>query len=382
MRAAAPCGLISSCRGFLPFLFRDDCRTPAALILLWPRIFACPRLKAIELMESNPSAQLERAVAYLQRDLERVLDRKSVVGERAALAEGDGNGPYYLWYPSKSASPRPAVIHVHGGGFALGDPRKADSMCQWIRDAYDVNVAAVGYRRTPDFKFPCGAEDVRDTVLKLAACCQELGVDAGRIYLMGFSAGACLALSAALMLQELGSVQPAGLLLHYPFVDAATDPDEIEAESEDLPKDMQRLFNAWYVGDADSENPLVSPLRATDFQLLSLPKTVVATVQGDVLQASGAALYRRMEALGCEATLFEVPGAYHGYIEDAADLPTLVATSTPSRLAAKGAAFVDVAAKAMRSTLDDLLGFPVNPLPFPSEGLSALRAALTEDARG
>lgn len=253
-------------------------------------------------------------------------------------------------------------------------------MCQWIRDAYDVNVAAVGYRRTPDFKFPCGAEDVRDTVLKLAACCQDLGVDAGQIYLMGFSAGACLVLSAALMLQELGSVQPAGLLLHYPFVDAATDPDEIEAESEDLPKDMQRLFNAWYVGDADPENPLVSPLHATDSQLLSLPKTVVATVQGDVLQASGAALYQKMEALGCEATLFEVPGAYHGYIEDAADLPTLVATSTPSRLAAKGAAFVDVTARTMRSTLDDLLGFPVNPLPFPSEGLPAFQALLAKDA--
>lgn len=333
-------------------------------------------------MESNPSAQLERAVAYLQRDLERVLDQRGVVGEKVALGQGGGNDPYYLWYPSKNASPRPTVIHVHGGGFALGDPRKADSMCQWIRDTYDVNVAAVGYRRTPDFKFPRGAEDVRDTVVKLAACRQALGVDVGRIYLMGFSAGACLALSAALMLQELGDIQPAGLLLHYPFVDAATDPDEIEAESEDLPKDMQRLFNAWYVGDADPENPLVSPLHATDSQLLNLPKTVIAAVQGDVLQASGVALYRRMETLGCEARLFEVPGAYHGYIEDAADLPTLVAMSTPSRLAAKGTAFVDVAAQAMRSTLDDLLGFPVNPLPFPAEGLSALQAVLAEDARG
>ncbi len=316
--------------------------------------------------------QLEEVIPHLRRSIDRALREKEIAGTKVVPVACDESESFFYWYPAPGDTPRPVVVNIHGGGFALGDARKSDAMNRWMRNVFNVGVVAVEYRKTPLNSYPAAQDDVHAAIVHLVAHADDYNIDPSRIYLMGFSAGACLALSAALMLEHDPDISIAGLLLHYPFIDAATDPGSLETVSDELPVDMQRAFNAWYVGAADPKDPLVSPFFASDEQLAALPRTVICLVEGDVLQASGEKLYERMRNAGCDVTCRCAQGVFHGYIEEAADIPTLIATSMPGALAAKGTAFAKTAAQMMELTMQDLLGISPSPAPFPLDGLDAL----------
>ncbi len=324
-------------------------------------------------MPNSAHSQLEEVIYHLRRSIERALRDRKLAGAKVVPAACEETGSFFYWYPAPGLDPRPVIVNIHGGGFALGDARKSDAMNCWMRDTHDVSVAAVEYRKTPLNAYPAAQDDVCAVIKHLVAHAKDYNIDPSRIYLMGFSAGACLALSAALMLEGDLRINIAGLLLHYPFVDAATDPGSLKTTSEELPVDMQRAFNAWYVGDADPKDPFVSPLFASDSQFAALPKTVICVAEGDVLEASAEQLSECMRNADCDVVYRCVRGVFHGYIEEAADIPTLIETSMPAALAAKGTDFVQTAARMMELTLQDLLGEPVSPAPFPLNGIEELR---------
>lgn len=53
-------------------------------------------------------------------------------------------------------------MHLHGGGWTLGDERSSDSLCQFYADTADLAVVSVGYRLAPEDPFPKGPEDCQD----------------------------------------------------------------------------------------------------------------------------------------------------------------------------------------------------------------------------
>lgn len=53
-------------------------------------------------------------------------------------------------------------MHIHGGGWTLGDERSTDSLMKWYADCGDLAVVSVGYRLAPEDPFPKGPEDCMD----------------------------------------------------------------------------------------------------------------------------------------------------------------------------------------------------------------------------
>jgi acetyl esterase/lipase len=53
-------------------------------------------------------------------------------------------------------------MHLHGGGWVLGDEKSSDTLCQFYADTGDLAVISVGYRHAPEDPFPKGPEDVLD----------------------------------------------------------------------------------------------------------------------------------------------------------------------------------------------------------------------------
>jgi acetyl esterase len=115
------------------------------------------------------------------------LDRKDVEftrpGGKAVLLDlhvPDGPGPF------------PAAILVHGGGFDGG------SRSTNVRPLFDVLAGAgyawfsIDYRMAPEFRFPQAIEDVTSAIQWVKANASAYHVDAGRIALIGESAGAFL----------------------------------------------------------------------------------------------------------------------------------------------------------------------------------------------
>lgn len=106
-------------------------------------------------------------------------------------------------YKAETASaPRPLVVWLHGGGWAVGDQRGGGIQAPAYRNwpavmaglaARGYVVAAVSYRFTSEAKYPAQIEDVKAAVRWLRANAATYGIDPNRVVVWGASAGGQLA---------------------------------------------------------------------------------------------------------------------------------------------------------------------------------------------
>jgi acetyl esterase/lipase len=96
--------------------------------------------------------------------------------------------------PERAGGARPVLIFVHGGGFVRGHKRMPgspfyDNIMLWAARNGMVGVNMT-YRLAPQSPWPAGAEDVAAGVRWVTGNIAGHGGDAGRVFLMGHSAGA------------------------------------------------------------------------------------------------------------------------------------------------------------------------------------------------
>lgn len=76
--------------------------------------------------------------------------------------------PGRLMYPSSRSSEderkkcNGVVIHIHGGGWVLGDEMSTDKLLLHYANTGDLAVISVGYRLAPEDPFPAAPEDCQD----------------------------------------------------------------------------------------------------------------------------------------------------------------------------------------------------------------------------
>src|SRR4051812_15086321 len=127
-----------------------------------------------------------------------------------------------LYHPDAAAGPPPLLVYAHGGSFAVGS---LDGWDHVMRDLVRLSGAAalhVDYRLMPEHRFPAAHEDMLAAFRFAAAHAAELGVDGARLALGGDSAGANLALGAAVALRDADGPRSCFLLLHYGAYDTDT----------------------------------------------------------------------------------------------------------------------------------------------------------------
>lgn len=219
-----------------------------------------------------------------------------------------------LVYYSAKKEHAPLVLGFHGGGFLFGGASLDDAMWKAVSEALDVNVASVGYRMTPEYRWPAPIEDAYDTAVYLSEHAQEFGFDASKISVMGCSAGANIAAAVALYAKERGKVSFDYQILIYPEVDCVTDPAQKQEGSMDLA--MFYVFNELYVNPEDAANKLCSPIMATTEELRELPAAIICVADNDTLKAEGQAYAEKLEAAGNTVYLADPePEMPHGYFE-------------------------------------------------------------------
>lgn len=108
-----------------------------------------------------------------------------------------------------SASPRPVLVCVHGGGFIRGD-KSAKANAGWCFARQGFVTAAPNYRLAPESRWPSGPEDVAAVVRWVAEHAGSFGGDPQRIVLMGESAGAAH-VAAAVLMRRFGVDRAAGV---------------------------------------------------------------------------------------------------------------------------------------------------------------------------
>lgn len=140
--------------------------------------------------EEAAGITIETDIVYREVDGTEMLldvcrDETAAAGDSGDETGGDGES---------TAGTRPAVLLIHGGGFAHGDKdgRQWQAICRWLAHTGYVAVN-VNYRLAPEHPFPAAIEDVQAAVAWTRGNAATLGIDPARIGALGGSAGANLA---------------------------------------------------------------------------------------------------------------------------------------------------------------------------------------------
>ena len=237
--------------------------------------------------------------------------------ERFSVTTGDGTELAATWYRrSTGDQPGSAALYIHGGGMIFG-LEHVGAMCDInVRDyvaASGVPMLVIDYRTAPEHPHPTPVEDCYAALAWLARQATTLGVDPGRLAVMGDSAGGGLAAGVCLMARDRGGPAVAQQLLIYPMLDdrpATPDP----ALAQFLTWTYDDNLTGWgaLLGDqagGDDVSPYAAPARATD--LAGLPDTYIDVGDLDIFRDEDIAYARRLSDAGVPTEFHLHPGCPH-----------------------------------------------------------------------
>ncbi|BBY80344.1 alpha/beta hydrolase fold domain-containing protein [Mycolicibacterium pulveris] len=240
------------------------------------------------------------------------------------IASVDGNDiTLYLSSPDTGGAPLPAVVHLHGGGMAIGSA--ADTAYLRLREylaATGVVVVGVEFRNSGGklgpHPFPAGLNDCASAVRWVAANRTELGVS--HLIVSGESGGGNLTLAVAHKAKREGWVGDiAGLYAQCPYIS-----NRWLDECDDLPSlkendgyfvDRQQLALLGSIYDPDGKHADDATCWAgvaTDGELTGMPPHVISVNELDPLRDEGLLYYRRLIRVGVPAVGRVVAGTCHG----------------------------------------------------------------------
>jgi acetyl esterase/lipase len=247
-------------------------------------------------------------------DIDAEPDLNGVLVERDVEYGRAGDRPLLLdvYRPATPAdAPVPALMFIHGGGWAGGDKRDYQYYTAKFAQRGYVCVS-IGYRFVREAKYPAAIQDAKCAMRWLRANAPALGADPDRIVAIGGSAGGHLAMLLGYSADEPaleGDSGHAGISSRANAVVNLYGPTDLTAdEARDNPT-VTRFFGHGY-----EENPaayaMASPLHHVD---PSDPPTLIiqGTIDNIVPVGQADLLAERFQALGMPYWYARVDGWPH-----------------------------------------------------------------------
>jgi len=94
-----------------------------------------------------------------------------------------------IYLPEQGNGPFPVILHIHGGGFAIGDKRDIHVMAFLRGLERGYAVVSVNYRLSGEAVFPAGLQDVKAAIRWLRANAEQYHLDGDRVAACGGSSG-------------------------------------------------------------------------------------------------------------------------------------------------------------------------------------------------
>lgn len=221
--------------------------------------------------------------------------------------------------------PGATYLHLHGGGWTFGSVWEQDLRLSELAGRAEVAVVTLGYRLAPEHPYPAAVDDA--AIAALWAFSNDIAIPTEHLVLGGESAGAHLAVLAALRLRDRHSVidRVQCLQLGYGIYDLSMTPSQRQAGS--MFRGLSTPWLAWFYDqflpgrdEAERRDPEISPLYAP---LHDLPPALLTVGTADPVLDDSVLLAGRWANAGSEAILALYPGAPHGFTRSttrAADL--------------------------------------------------------------
>jgi acetyl esterase/lipase len=199
-------------------------------------------------------------------------------------------------------------VVIHGGSWSSGDSKQLPELNSYLAKA-GYNVAAINYRKAPQYQNPLPVIDVKNALTYLRAHADALNIDTNNFVLLGRSAGAQIALLAAYTLKDSGIkgvidfYGPADMVWGY-----SKPASKLVMDSRGV---MERYLGGTYQ-EAQKNYFASSPI---EFVNKTSPPTLIIHGENDVLVAyeHSRRLNEKLGQVGVKHYWLKLPWATHGF---------------------------------------------------------------------
>jgi acetyl esterase len=217
----------------------------------------------------------------------------------------------------------PVIIFVHGGGWTFGSLDTHENEMRHLALSSGAAVLGFDYRLAPEHPFPAPLEDVLAVIAAIRRGVLGDNIDHGRWALAGDSAGANLALGALLALRDAKEPNANAAVLYYGCFAPLFDTESHKLfGGGDFGLSSERM--RWYWrnflgGKLDGAAVHAMPLEA---DIADLPPLRLIAAGLDPLRDDTLALSNALDEIGAAHEIETVPGVIHGFLRNAARLPS------------------------------------------------------------
>jgi acetyl esterase/lipase len=204
---------------------------------------------------------------------------------------------------------------LHGGGMIVGSVAIFDGPVSRYVARTGVSMLSLEYRLAPEHPHPAPVEDAYAGLVWLADHAAELGIDPGRIAVMGDSAGGGLAAGVAILSRDRKGPAVARQLLVYPMLDdRTTKPDPYIAPLAGWSYDDNATGWNALLGPGHEHrevDPSAAPGRLED--AAGLPPAYIEVGQLDIFRDEDVRYALTLSQAGVPVELHLHPGVPHEY---------------------------------------------------------------------
>jgi arylsulfatase A len=244
------------------------------------------------------------------------LDRLHAKLDLTYAKYGDRTLEMDVYRPKGAWGELPAVVCIHGGGWAKGNRASHGKIAQALA-ARGYVASTISYRLSGETPFPAAIQDCKAAVRFLRANAKELGIDADKIGAIGLSAGghltALLATSHGVDELEGEGGNPSFSSRIQAAVPMGAQTDFLSERTREVSND--RLIWKQFMGGSQQERPkayrLASPLEHLD---KDDPPCLFITGETDDASTRATKFRKRMSDLGVSSEIEVIEGAPHGFL--------------------------------------------------------------------
>jgi acetyl esterase len=234
--------------------------------------------------------------------------------ERDLMLPGPhGQVPCRLYLPDRADNP-PLLVYAHGGGFVQGSLPSWDAMLRELVRQSGVAALSVDYRLAPEHRFPVAFDEMVAMIGLAAREGAGLGIDPRRLAIGGDSAGANLALAAALAARDADERGLGFMLLIYGCFSTDTESPSWQRFGQGAGLSQMQMRWIWetYLERPDQQADWrAAPILA---DLAGLPSARLIVGSLDPLLDDSRLLASRLEEAGVPYELNVYDGLNHGFI--------------------------------------------------------------------
>lgn len=221
--------------------------------------------------------------------------------------------PIRVYQPEEEGT-FPILVYVHGGEWVFGSINSHDNLCRYLAKYANCIVVSIGYRLSPEFKYPIALNDVYESILWIKSHANDYNGIPSKIGIAGDSAGGNLVAVLSHMIRDRHGPKITFSILINPVLDLNSFDSGSYRENNSLyglTKTEMEWFKYHYLNRFDdTQSPQISPIYNQN--LKNLPPTMIFVSEFDILRDEGIRYAALLQKAGCQVSLVVGNGLIHG----------------------------------------------------------------------